>query len=112
MSEKTENTDIKNPATHVVVTLFTEQNFTTRIGIAAIIILFLLFAYYLIGGYTNTCGCGSGESYQNCGCQSGYQRNHNHSHSYSHSHSHSHLHDTSSHGMSSNSNIYQMSPYF
>lgn len=108
MSEKTGTVGSdKNPATHVVITLFSEQNFATRVGIAAIIILFLLFAYYLIGGYTNTCGCGSGEHYQNCGCQK--------MHSHYHQHQlggYPHVHQLNSSSPAiTNPNIYQMSPY-
>jgi hypothetical protein len=102
-----------DPGARVVVTLFTDQTFATRVGIATVIILFLLFAYYLIGGYTNNCGCGSGEHYQNCGCQ-GHSAHSAHSHPYAghgHGHGNGHGHGYQTPPPSMGSNIYQSAPY-
>lgn len=112
-------TDIKtdNPSTKVMVALFAKDSYTTRIGVAALIILFLFFAYYLIGGYTSNCACGSGESYQNC---SRCGRMNYSSPPYGHAHAHSHPQGNYSHQHQiqappppsvGQSSIYQSGPY-
>ena len=99
----------------VLVTLFADQSTNTRVGIAAIVILFLLFTYYLIGGYTNTCGCGSGEPYQNCGCSShSYPNAHSNMQSHAHAYgNYPHVHQPITQPMTQpgSSNIYQAGPY-
>jgi hypothetical protein len=85
------------------------QSFVTRLGIVAVIVLFLLFTYYLIGGYTSKCACGSGEPYRNCSCGRSRQP-------FVDSHSHQHAHSSNMnmghpHAHSGSSNIYQAGPH-
>jgi len=96
----------------VIITLFADRDFGTRVAIAAVIIMFLFFAYYLIGGYTTTCSCG--ESYQNCGCHRGTTHAHHHGQYHGRTHAHpygnvSHVHQPPS--SNGSSNIYQAGPY-
>ena len=66
MASRTNQGTVETPKLNIRFKSSDDNDYSTRILIVSLIILFLLFTYYLIGGFTRTCECG--ESFQNCHC--------------------------------------------
>lgn len=86
------------------VTGFPEMSDVNRIGVFSMIVLFLLFTYFLIGGYTNRCNCQNNESFQNCNCARSTP-------AYSRAHPRDGYPRDSFYPTTYSSNIYQAEPY-